>query len=110
MPPVAPLGAPDCVSLRNGAHDGSYAESGYYLPTYKERQTMALDLRRTSSDWLVCTCGNQPHIDGFYPCLPDGTIIEPDIDGEWNGLLYVCQGCNAIYDIDTYEQVGTAGN
>lgn len=47
-------------------------------------------------DWAVCLCGNEPHMDGFYPCLPDGTEVEPDADGPWDGKLYRCAKCERI--------------
>lgn len=51
-------------------------------------------------EWYECRCGNAPHIDGFYPCLPSGHIIEPDADGPWDEISYVCYKCNAIVHID----------
>lgn len=68
---------------------------------------MPLDLKNTTSDWLVCKCGNEPHKEGFYPCLPDGELIEPTLDSAWSGL-YLCARCLAIYNIDTFDQEGTA--
>lgn len=69
---------------------------------------MPLNLKETSYDWLVCQCGNQPHINGFFPCLTDGTPVEPVINGDWTDSLYVCAKCYAIYDIDTLDQLGEA--
>lgn len=60
-----------------------------------------------ADDW-VCVCGNMPHSDGFYPCLPDGTEVEPLQDGPWDGL-YVCARCTRIVDGDTGEQVREPG-
>lgn len=69
---------------------------------------MPLNLKETSYDWFVCQCGNEPYLDGFFPCLTDGTPVEPVIDGNWDGVLYVCAKCYAIYDQDTFDQVGEA--
>lgn len=67
---------------------------------------MTLDYENTMADWLVCECGNQPDLDGFYACRPSGEICEPDID--WDGYSYLCFRCNRIYDIEEMHQVGTA--
>ena len=71
---------------------------------------MPLNLKETTYDWLVCQCGNTPNLDGFYTCLEDGTPVEPDVNGPWDGNLYVCGGCFSIYDIVTFEQVGIASD
>ncbi len=67
---------------------------------------MTLDYVKSNKHWLVCLCGNEPHIDGFYPCMPDGRMVEPDINGEWDGHLYVCAKCGGIYDAESFEQKG----
>lgn len=69
---------------------------------------MPLDLKNSTVDWLVCQCGNNPGRDGFYTCLKNGEFADPGLDGPWDGSLYVCTFCFAIYDIDTYDQVGVA--
>lgn len=69
---------------------------------------MALDLKQSSTHWLVCECGNSPSSDGFYPCLADGSTCEPDINGPWDGHLYRCESCNSIYDAETLEEVAKA--
>lgn len=69
---------------------------------------MPLNLKQTTYDWFVCSCGNEPHLHGFYPCLTNGTPVEPVLDGAWDGVLYVCAKCYAIYDQDTFDQVGEA--
>lgn len=45
-------------------------------------------------DW-ICRCGNTADADGFYPCLEDGTQVEPTPGGDWTHL-YRCGGCLAI--------------
>lgn len=61
-----------------------------------------------SEDWIICLCGNEPHMDGFEPCLEDGTETEPDIQSVWRGL-YVCVRCARIINIqDGGSVIGTA--
>lgn len=69
---------------------------------------MTLNLERTAADWLVCECGNEPDIDGFYTCLPSGQMVAPDATGVWDGHSYLCYRCGAVYDITTLEQTGEA--
>ncbi len=71
---------------------------------------MPLNLKETTEDWLVCQCGNIPNVDGFYTCLEDGRPVEPDVDGPWEGSLYVCASCFSIYNIYTYEEIGKASD
>lgn len=70
---------------------------------------MGLDTKRSSSDWLVCKCGNEPHLDGFFPCLPNGEVVEPVVGGQWDGFTYLCTRCQSIYDIESFETLGVAG-
>jgi len=69
---------------------------------------MTLNIERTVADWMVCECGNEPDIDGFYTCLPSGEMVEPSLTGAWDGRSYLCYRCGAIYDITTFEQTGEA--
>ncbi len=62
-------------------------------------------ITREGLDGLRCLCGNTPDADGFYPCLPDGTQVEPDADGPWDGLHW-CAQCGRIIDQDTLEVRG----
>jgi len=71
---------------------------------------MPLDFKETTADWLACQCGNTPISDGFYTCLEDGTPVEPDVNGPWDGSLYVCAGCFSIYNIYTFEYLGKASD
>ena len=57
-------------------------------------------------DWIYCLCGNNPAYDGLYPCLPDGTPVEPLADGPWDEKLYVCAKCGRIVNQDTLEVTG----
>jgi hypothetical protein len=68
--------------------------------------TAAAEKITLEGDWLHCLCGNTPDSDGFYPCLPDGTEVEPDDGGPWGGKLYVCAGCGRIIDQGTLVVVG----
>jgi hypothetical protein len=56
--------------------------------------------------WPRCLCGNTPDMDGFYPCLPGGTEVEPDAGGPWDGKHYLCHGCGRIINQDTLEVAG----
>ena len=51
----------------------------------------------TNEDWL-CDCGNQSHIDGFFPCDSNGTEVEPTVDSDWDGL-YVCARCERLHQL-----------
>ena len=42
-----------------------------------------------------CECGNETYTDGFYPCFPDGTEVEPTIDSGWSGH-YICLRCGKV--------------
>ena len=53
-------------------------------------------------DWR-CACGNQSHLDGFYPSLEDGTTVEPNVGGPWNEKLVVCATCGRIMDQTTWN-------
>lgn len=59
-----------------------------------------------TTDWFICTCGNQPNSDGFYSCTHDGTIVSPTLNGDWNGETYVCERCSRIIDGNTLKVVG----
>ena len=69
---------------------------------------MPLNLKDSVVDWLVCQCGNNPSRAGFYTCMENGEFVEPTLDSKWDGTSYVCTYCYAIYNIDTFEQVGIA--
>lgn len=62
------------------------------------------------SNWFVCECGNEPHIDGFFTCTDDGRVTSPVLDGEWGGALYLCVRCNRIIHGETLEVEGYATN
>ena len=53
------------------------------------------------SDWLHCLCNNNPSMDGFASCLADGTPVEPTVEGQWEGKLYVCLRCGRVIDQTT---------
>lgn len=60
-----------------------------------------------SEDWTICLCGNEPHIEGFQPCIEDGSETEPDIESEWRGL-YICSRCARIIDTNDGSVIGVA--
>lgn len=57
-----------------------------------------------NSHW-VCLCGNEPHIDGFYPCDSEGESVEPTPE-EWTTNCYVCERCGRIIDQSALAVVG----
>jgi hypothetical protein len=64
--------------------------------TNKETATMnAVTIDKHGA--FKCRCGNTPETDGAYPCQSDGTVVEPTPE-EWDGNLYVCFGCDLIFD------------
>ena len=59
-------------------------------------------------NWLICNCGNEPHMDGFFSCLEDGAITSPEIGGNWGELLYVCIRCGRIINAYSRQVMGVA--
>lgn len=60
-------------------------------------------------DW-TCLCGNTAWAgEGFWPCLPDGTEVEPVLNGPgvtgrpWDGKLVKCERCDRIIDQSTWD-------
>lgn len=60
-----------------------------------------------AEDAWLCICGNQSHLDGFWPCTADGTEVEPTVDGPWDEKLVLCRRCGRIMDQSTYSGPGT---
>jgi len=65
-------------------------------------------IRKDPGNDIECvpSCGNDPSNEGFYPCLYDGTEVEPYVDGAWKGRLYVCNRCGRIIDVETLQVIG----
>ncbi len=59
---------------------------------------------RAEDDW-ECACRNTSDQDGFWPCLADGTEVEPVIGGPWDEKLVKCLACERIMDQSTYDPV-----
>jgi hypothetical protein len=59
-------------------------------------------------DAWVCRCGNQAHLDGFYPCDAEGNERELSDDSN----LVFCGTCCVLINVETGEYVGqrTAGD
>jgi hypothetical protein len=53
-------------------------------------------------DAWVCRCGNQAHLDGFYPCDADGN--EREVPDDTN--LVFCGSCGVLISVETGEYVG----
>jgi hypothetical protein len=58
-------------------------------------------------DAWVCTCGNRPSENGFYPCDIEGHEVEPD--EKWTSNCYVCNQCKRVIDQDSLEVVWMEG-
>lgn len=56
-------------------------------------------------DAWTCLCGNMPHSDGFFPCDPAGTIVEPT-EANWPIPIYVCDRCGRIIHGKTLQVIG----
>ena len=62
------------------------------------------DINRFKVHSVEELCGNTSHSAGFEPCLIDGTVVEPILDGPWQGL-YKCMDCASIHMIlDNYDE------
>ena len=55
--------------------------------------------REQDTDEWLCACGNTSGGTGYHTCLPDGTLTEPTIGGQWAGH-YICADCDAIMASD----------
>lgn len=48
---------------------------------------------------VTCECGNQPHMDGFYPCNSVGQPMHNDMGNpseDWTGEFHYCQACTKM--------------
>jgi hypothetical protein len=43
-----------------------------------------------------CSCGNEPHWYGFYPCNADGKVVEPT-EADWKDGMYKCDRCGFVF-------------
>lgn len=64
---------------------------------------MAL-LKESTCYRFICDCGNTPESDGFETCLRDGKQVEPT-PALWDGVHYLCNRCETVYNQDTMEAV-----
>lgn len=53
-------------------------------------------------DAWVCRCGNQAHLDGFYPCDAEGD----EIDAPDSSNLVFCGQCSVLINVETGQYVG----
>jgi len=58
-----------------------------------------------NGDYWICTCGNTPRYEGFFPCDSRGKKVEPTI-AEWTTDCYVCDKCGNIINHKTLNIVG----
>lgn len=65
-----------------------------------------------STDWVRCSCGNDPRGDGFYPSTRDGLDLEDEagrlvagLEGDdWAHVK--CAACGAVFNIWAIEAGG----
>ena len=69
-----------------------------------------ITIEEGSVDVWICLCGNQSHLDGFWPCDANGNGVSPDIDGPWDGSSHVCGSCGRIFTTPTMEVIGQNPN
>lgn len=62
----------------------------------KKKDSPVLDWASSLGDDISCICGNTPHQEGFYPCLPDGLSIEPNVGSGWENH-FKCAKCHQIF-------------
>jgi len=86
-------------------HDALY-RLACLVASILESGQLATETITRDGDWLHCLCGNTPDMDGFHPCLPDGTEVEPLAGGPCDGRLYWCARCDRIIDQHTLEVTG----
>ena len=69
---------------------------------------IALANPKSEASWL-CVCGNEPQMDGFYPCNERGEHVEPTAE-LWTTNCYVCACCGRIIRQSDLEIVGRRGS
>jgi hypothetical protein len=57
-----------------------------------------LDYALSRTGFLVCTCRNTSQGDGFAPCDPYGTPVDPEVDG-WSGVTFMCIQCGEMGEV-----------
>ena len=59
---------------------------------------------KTLPDGVLCVCGNQTHLGGFYPAdARRGKLMSPEVGGGWDGYTVACMDCGLC--IDTRPQM-----
>jgi hypothetical protein len=66
---------------------------------------MTIKTEANNPDNLICTCGNDPTQEGFYPCDSEGEIVNPS-PKEWTSNCYVCDRCGRIIHSESLKVVG----
>jgi len=74
----------------------------YYSLSSFQSRLKNIEIVNTQEGELVCGCGNNTLLDGFFPCDEKGNEIEPTINSNWNGL-YVCAKCGQIHKMGDKE-------
>jgi hypothetical protein len=70
-----------------------------------ERLTPQSASYNKSEGTLVCICGNSFEQEGFYPCTPIGSEIEPTHEARKH-KQYACDSCGRIINRETLEVEG----
>lgn len=69
---------------------------------------MKIKYESNNSDAWVCSCGNTPHDDGFFPChYRTGAEVDPTPE-RWDGESYVCGCCGNIINSVSLVVTGKA--
>ena len=80
-------------------------EVGNLLDLRMETPKEKIRHKAGNPDAWVCQCGNEPTINGFFPCDKDGDEMLPSMGSDWENH-YVCFGCGRIINADTLGIVG----
>ena len=95
-----PVVCPVCRDAMTGEHSN-------YTPTWSDIHDdvvcswcARVTVHPAGTEWLTCDCGNDPRSDGFDTVDADGSVIEPNVWGTWDGL-YRCDRCGRFHRIET---------
>lgn len=65
-----------------------------------EPQSTPERITMNGDDW-TCLCGNEAHLDGFYPYMSDpAREVEPTPEN-WTSNAYFCASCLRAFDAQT---------
>lgn len=63
----------------------------------------------TGTGDFLCSCGNRPWLDGFYPAVIEAALgeareVEPKLGGPWDAETYACAKCGAAYTVTATDR------